>query len=54
MSACLAPSPLWGEGWGEGPAALIGSAAGPHPNPPQRGREQVTLTPTLSRQWERE
>ena len=41
-AACLAPSPLWGEGWGEGPVGHQGFLDSP------------TLTPTLSRERERE
>ena len=32
-----APSPNWGEGWGEGPAVAGREAVGPHPSPPPAG-----------------
>ena len=37
----LTPSPLWGEGRGEGPAAPHGAGAAPTPTLPPRGREPM-------------
>ena len=44
----LAPSPLWGEGGGEGPAALVGlTPLAPTPTLPQRRRELPHPSPLL-------
>ena len=41
------PSPLWGEGWGEGPAAPVGGAASPHPPPADEGATPPATTRAL-------
>ena len=50
----VSPSPAGGrQGWGPAPLPMDRRFA-PTPTLPQRGREQVTLTPALSRKRERE